>query len=104
MENYGRARQATGNNIMWRMEDAICMPGNARTRTHIHTIQYLFPLNRLIPPDLVKCFTPTQQLGNDLSVITICLEKRMSKKDIKERTLFCFNAPSICSVFENNVN
>ena len=86
MEIHGTARQATGNNKIRSMEDAICMPDNARIRTHIHTVHYLFSLNRLIPPDLVKRFTSIEQLGNDLSVITTCLAKRMSKKVIRERT------------------
>jgi hypothetical protein len=28
MEKYDRARQATGDSVMWRRKDAICMPDN----------------------------------------------------------------------------
>jgi len=28
MENYGRARQATDNNIKWHRKGLICMPDN----------------------------------------------------------------------------
>ena len=104
VEIYGTARQATGDNTIRSMEDAICVPDNARIRTHIRTIHYWCPLNRQIPPDLVKCFTSTLQIGNGLSVITTCLANSMSKKYIRERTWFCFNAAFICSVCENNVN
>jgi hypothetical protein len=58
----------------------------------------LLPHNRFIPPDLVKCLTSTEKLGNNLSVVTIYLAKRMSKKDIRERKWFCFNAAFIRSV------
>ena len=86
IEKYGTGRQATGTNKIRSMEDAICMPDNAKIRAHIRSIHYLFPLNRLIPPDLLICFTLIEQLGNDVSVITIRLAKLMSKKDISERT------------------
>jgi len=40
VEKYGKARQVTGENIMLRGKDALCMPDNER---HSYLIRIAFP-------------------------------------------------------------
>ena len=83
MAKYGIARQ-----LQCGAEKMLfaCRISNYRLTRNI---EYTLLNNGLIARDLVKCFTATEKLRKDLTVVAVFLKKATSK-----RTFFCFSALS----------
>jgi hypothetical protein len=65
---------------------------------HTNNISHLLLHDRLMPSDLVNCFTATltknEKMRNDLCVIKMCLAKLYSKKEQEQKKILCFSAAS----------
>jgi hypothetical protein len=67
-------------------------------QTHTNNTSHLLLHDRLMPSDLVNCFTATltknEKMRNDLHVIKTCLAKLYSKKEHEQNNFLCFSAAS----------
>ena len=80
--------------IQWRAEKKrfTCRITKARMQTRTINISHLLLHDRLMPSDLVNCFTATltknEKMRNGLYVIKMCLAKLYSKKEHEQKTFF----------------
>ena len=95
----GRIRHSTEDNTMRGGKKRFtCRITKPRMQTHTNNISHLLLHDRLMPPDLVNCFTATltkkEKMRNDLYVIKMCLAKLYSEKEHERKNFLCFNAAS----------
>jgi len=63
MEKYGRARNATDDNITWRMRSACWIHKSIHTHTHTHTEHFLLFHGNNVYANAPHCYVYTYLAG-----------------------------------------